>query len=514
MNRSKWLIVLGLLGTAIAVGQVPLNRTNTNPAGLLPENAVLFVQMDGSLEHQAAFEQTACYEALYESGLMGVFERLMEQLSGAAPPQAQQVQVALQVIKERGLSLAVAVEPPNQGPPQPWGVIVLHRGAELKKHLDELAKRAPGEYKFESAEYRDRQITHGVIPDSPAQVGWWAEQGHLLVAVGINAIDPALDVADKQRGNIMSSGNFAKYVAAETEFEVTQRGWLDLVPLREMFGGMPAPVPAARRGEEVTVLDVLKTLGLDNLNTIAMRTGYKGRSLWSEQYLDAPGEKKGLLALCEQEPISFDQLPPMPASQSGFVASSFNWSKAYDALLQVALEGSEYGPRDGRDDVVNGLQEVTRELGIDLKDDLFDALGHIHCFYADGMQGSLGLSSAAAVSVKDEAALRQSLGTVLGRIEDKSRGQVVLGSVERNGRSFLTVNIPKFPVFQPTISVNDGWLVVGLNSQAVESFYLRLDERLPRWQPGPAYQQALAELPQNFTGLTAMDPSDSYRMVI
>ena len=490
------------------------NTASTSPEKLLPEQSIVYAHVDGSVAHQESWEKTAAYEALYESGLMAVFTNALEEFGGQAPPQALALQESLQVIEQQGFSLAVAVDPPNQGPPQPWGVIVLHNAAKLRNGLNQLAAQAPPKFDLEEVDYRDRKVTHGMIPDSPAQIGWWAEQGHLVIAVGINAIDAAMDVADGTRKDITAGSNWGKYSASSADFEVTQAGWLDFAPLREMFGGMPVPVPSATPEKPVRVIDLLTTLGLDNLNCLAVRSGYKGRSLWTEQFVDAPGEKRGLLALTRQEMIQLSDLPPMPATQNGFVASSFDWGLAYDAILGVVREGAKYGPPGAADQIDPALAEVERELGINLEEDLFDVLGNIHCLYTDSMHGSFGLGSAIAISVKDEAALRQTLGTALGRIEGEARGEVVIGDVQKGTRDFLTINIPKFPVFVPTISVNEGWLVIGLNTQAVEAFYLRKDGRLPKWEPNAAYQAALAEVPQKFSAISAMDPSDTYRMLL
>ncbi len=516
MGKWRWGSAVGGVCVLVLAGWsfAQRNTASTSPEKLLPEQSIVYVHVDGSVAHQEAWEKTAAYEAMYESGLMAVLTNALEEFGGQAPPQALAVQESLQVIEQQGFSIAVTVDPPKQGPPQPWGVIVLHNAAKLRNGLNQLAAQAPPKFNLEEMEYRDRKVMHGMIPDSPAQIGWWAEQGHLVIAVGINAIDAAMDVADGTRKDITAGSNWGKYSAASAEFEVTQVGWLDFATLREMFGGMPVPVPAATPEKPVRVIDLLTTLGLDNLNCMAVRSGYKGRSLWTEQYIEAPGEKRGLLALAQQEMIQLSDLPPMPATQNGFVASSFDWSKAYDAILGVVREGAKYGPPGAADQIDPALAEVERELGINLEEDLFDVLGNIHCLYTDSMHGSFGLGSAVAISVKDEAALRQTLGTALGRIEDEARGEVVIGDVQKGNRDFLTINIPKFPVFVPTISVNEGWLVIGLNTQAVEAFYLRKDGRLPRWEPNAAYQAALAEVPRKFTAISAMDPSDTYRMLL
>ena len=108
-------------------------------------------------------------------------------------------------------------------------------------------------------------------------------------------------------------------------------GWLDLSALRERFGAVPLPIPDPN-AFKLTVNQVLAPFELD---TLVCRSGYKGRSLWSETTLEASSPRWGLLAYADQKPITLADLPPLPADTNGFYACSFDWSKFYDDTITM-----------------------------------------------------------------------------------------------------------------------------------------------------------------------------------
>ena len=61
------------------------NEDSVTVAALVPQNAVLYVDAEGSDKSAAAFEKTAAHKALIESGLMGVFEKAFEDLAATQP---------------------------------------------------------------------------------------------------------------------------------------------------------------------------------------------------------------------------------------------------------------------------------------------------------------------------------------------------------------------------------------------------------------------------------------------
>ncbi|MCA9031736.1 MAG: DUF1559 domain-containing protein [Planctomycetaceae bacterium] len=521
MKILKWTTLSLLLSGIAFVGwsYAQRNAPVAKPETLLPKDSVLYYSVDGGLEHQDAFEKTAAYEALYESGLMEVLTDALTELSKQAP----QSDIALdsaKFLQHHGFSVAVTVDPPTNGPPAPWGVIVLHNAAQKKELLDKLSKNAPRQFEIESEEYRNREITHGMIPDTPAQIAWWAEQGHLVVAVGINAVDSALDVADGERENITAHPYWEH--EGEHGYEVTQVGWFHFDTLHQMFGGLPVPAPGATPDEPVRINDVLLALGLENFRGVMVRNGYDGKALRSEQFIDAPsdrhparnGVRRGLLALADQQPMTFDDLPVIPPTQNSLTAVSFNWSDGYDTIMQIVRDVAQITNPRAAEEIESNIAEAERELGIEFKKDLFDSMGHVNCVYTDGMNGSFGLGSAAAISVENPAALRRTIRTVLRRTEQETRGKIQVREFDKHGREIVMISITEFPIVSPTISVDDDWMVIGLNSQAVEAFLLRQDGKLPAWEPDAATAQALAASPQEFTSLSIVDPRGSYGLLL
>ena len=135
---------------------------------------------------------------------------------------------------------------------------------------------------------------------------------------------------------------------ADADFEVANVGWLDFQKLLETFG--PMPLPQSRNETHpagVSINQAAKVAGLDALQTIAARSGYKDRALWSELRVDAPGPRTGLLSLMDQATMTVGDLPPLPAESNGFSASSFDWTRAsslsFALLVLLSLPAYELG---------------------------------------------------------------------------------------------------------------------------------------------------------------------------
>ncbi len=483
------------------------------PELLLPEQSIIYMKTDGSLLHQAAFEKTAAYEALFASGLMGKIEEIFKTMTPAGQD-AEDMTVAMKHIEQNGLSIGVTVDPPQQGIPQAWGVIVVHQAGDGVELVDRLVAKIPGdELDIQNVTVRGRDIKMAMVPDSPVEIGYWSEQGHLMIAIGMGAIESSLAVVDGDRENLSVNPLFKRY-STETDVEFHTTSWLEFETLRNMFGGMPVPAPAATPDEPVTVNDVLVAVGLQNLNHIAARGGYNGPAMWNELIVDAPGEKTGLLTLLEQQSLTLDDIPPIPMGQNGFVVSSFDWGNTYDALLDVCFKVAKFGPQDAEQEIQSGLQQMEEELGLNVRDDLLAHIGHVNCIYTDAKQGVFGTGSTVLMSVKNQAGLKQSLKHLMNKAVEESNGDVQFTDIDKDGHSLTLMQFPKFPLFSPAIYVGEDWIIVGILPQAVEATLMRLDGKLPSWKANDEYKAAFDALPKEFTSLTAMEPRGTYQFLI
>ena len=247
--------------------------------------------------------------------------------------------------------------------------------------------------------------------------------------------------------------------------------------------------------------DVLQIVGLNTLNSVVHRSGYKGRAIWSETDIEAPGPRTGLLALSDQEPISLADLPPLPQGANAFAANSFDWSRLYDALLDVAHGIEKIVPNAGPGTVDNALAHVNEHLGINLRDELFGSLGHVNCAYADSGQVPFGLGFGLALEVKDAARLRKALNSVLDQAQQQAGPNLNVRRIDRSGRELVVLEFGGGG-FSPAFHVGEKWLSVGIVPQTVDAFLLRLDGKLPTWEPGSELQVALGEMPEKFTAIT------------
>ncbi len=481
-----------------------------DPGTLLPADAVLFVRVDGTTSHIDGWQATAAYEALQNSGLEELGQRIedtvrdiMSREGGGIPPEFEQ---AITHISENGFSVAATL---GEGQPAPWGVIVLHNATALEDAATGLlAQVSQGELEFTTEELHGRSVTHTMIPNSPVQLGLWSEETHLCIAIGINAVESALAVASGEAPNLTSSPMWEQYVAADLGFETTTTGWLNFVPAREMFGQMPVPLPGSQPGNETKVMEILEALGLHNLDAIAGVSGYKGRSLWSETYIEAPAPRTGLLSLMDADPITLADLPPLPFGMDGFSASSMDASKLYNVVLDIAYTVEGMGPPDAAGSVDRALAQVEETLGFDLKSGVFDHLGNIACMYGDQRQ-SFGLGVGLVLQVEDGAALQKSLDAMLALVQQQANGEFAVRHIEKHGHEMTLMEVAR-GVFNPTFSIEGDWMCIGLMPQTVEAFQLRSDGELTAWEPSSVYEEGFAELPTEFTSVSSIDPRESY----
>jgi type II secretory pathway pseudopilin PulG len=510
-RRIGTFAIVGIsLGLAIAGGWSFAQRQQdiTLPEKLLPAESVLLFSTAGALAHEEAYKKTAQYAAFHESGLMDAFRKVLVPLMDASP-EFREVATSLNHLWDHGLSLAIAVGPPEQGPPMPWGVLVVHQASDGGvEQVLELIRRISGvNLHFQEQRVRGRRVQQTLIPQTPIEVGIWAEGGHLMIAFGIDAINSAIAVAEEERENVTSSPMWEWYAPGHQSFDANTVGWFNFAPLRETFGGMPVPLPGADPAQPVRINDLLEAVGLDRFNHVAAVSGYQGTSHWSEIIVDAP--PKGAPARA----ITWDQLPPIPTGNNGIVVSSIDWAGSYDNILGIVRNvGGLVDP--GLPDTIDGvLALVQQEVGIDPRD-LLGALGHVTCVYSDSYQGMFGMGTATLISLKDREQAERLLGELLDWGRRQENEHVRIQNIVKQGRTLHVLEFPEAPFLSLTVCLDADWVILGLMPQAVEATLLRLDGRLPVWQPDEQVRQALEELPREFTSLTIVDPRGTYRFLL
>ncbi|MEZ6124919.1 MAG: DUF1559 domain-containing protein [Planctomycetaceae bacterium] len=286
-------------------------------------------------------------------------------------------------------------------------------------------------------------------------------------------------------------------------------GWLDFGSLRKRFGDIPLPVPEVQPSP--TVNDFSEALGLTNLGAIAAQFGYQGKACVARTYIEAPGERTGLLALIDQPLIELDDLPALPPQATAFAAFSLDPVKSCDIVEDTIQNVLKLLPPEAADQYQQVKAMARGVLGMDLREDLLAGMGNVHCVYADPAGGPFGLGFGAACSVRDAAKLRQGTNALIQTILNQIQNQgldfpLVVQKAKVEGREVTTVPAT---FVTPSLSIDDKWMCLSPFPQPVKAFLMRQDGNLPRWQPTAEHKEGFAQLPQKFTALTVDDPRSS-----
>lgn len=519
MSSPGARIFLGLfvgvfgIGLTLTIASSTTQKSQPRPVEeLISASTVLFVGQDGAEKHKAAWEQTAAYESMYESGMVRVVEKVFEWVGQQVGSQQNpEIEAAMKHLQAHGASFAVSM-PTEPGPPIPQVTLVMHKAAEFEPILSGLARNfgQNAGAQFEQDNLRDRSVARAIIPRTPGiEVGIWAEGEHLVVVVGINAIDAAISVAEGDTPNLTTNALWKKFNYDTKRFETTSVGWLDFKSLRGTFGEMPLPMPEAR-GKKLN--DVLQTLGLHNLDTLAGQYGYKSKALWSETAIEIEGPRTGLLALSEQKSMTLADLPPLPSTTNSFNATRIDPSVMWDTLTQIVRDGLVFAPPNAARQTEGVLDNLPQIIGFDPELDLLDALGDVTCVFADPDQGFFGTGVGAMVKVKDAEKLKTTVNQLLLMAEQGSRGEFKVHRSEKHGRELMLF---EFGTVQAgAMTIDHGWLIAGLMPQTVEATLMRIDGKLDTWKPSQLQTEAFDAVPKSFTSISVGDPQGSWQALI
>lgn len=505
MPRHRWVWMF--VATTAVVAVAAWGWTWAQPRGpairpqqLHPADAIAYLQYDGTTGQEAAWKQTAAYEALVESGLWDAAQKWIAGFAGENRPAQVAQAVALRVLTH-GASLSVTTVPGDEHP-QPAATLVLHDGATLKDDVAALlaVAGAPGE----TATIGKTTVLRGVISGQPhGEWTLWTAGEHLIVTFGAQAVERTAKLIDGAAPDITQARLWKQANAAPQGVVLNALGWVDMQQLRRSVGEV-----SLKGGDSPfeTVDDLLEVLGLGGVQELVAQQGFEGRNCWSQSLLNSTGPRTGLMEMFGGQPFKLTDLPPIPERTTGLYAMSFDLTKLYDAGWQIVRTVTARLP--------NGEQELAKmeagaanfedRLGLKIRDDFLAGFGSLHVVYGDTSNTFGGIGVGLALQVQDAAKIRKVFDVLTPLIPDNPNGPR-FARTKKRGREYLSFGQPGVP-FWPTAVVEENWLFVGITPQVVDSALLRLDGRLPRWQPDEQIQAALAGWPEEYLSLTVSDP--------
>ena len=231
----------------------------------------------------------------------------------------------------------------------------------------------------------------------------------------------------------------------------------DTLRLVQLFGGEDAQ----------EVMQVISMLGIDRLDSLEAASGLEGEGMVNRMLVRMSQRPTGLVKLLSGKRLNAESLKKLPADSLFAMVFSVDLNESLDTVMDFVRQASP-SDAENMDDM---LRDISREVGIDIRQDLLAQLGSTWTIYNAAADG-LGTGVLLKVDVQDPGALDQTFVELGGILRGLSRNDPRAPRILRNrhsGTAIYTVSIPELPMpVQPSWALVDGELVVSLFPQTIK----------------------------------------------
>lgn len=528
MRQLMALIVVCLVtwigsGSAIQAAEPELSP-------LLTRDVVGLVHWRGG-ETWEAYQKTASYRAFYETGLVPALTQqihripwqqylaLMEVDLGA-PLQPAELEAMLKTLWQNGATVAIGVQ--EREVPSPYFLLIVRGCGEKFEALQQFVKTNGG-MDIQELDVAGRKCMR--YADAVSEVDCWKDGDDLvLFATSGEAplraeLERVLTAAPET--HLAQVPQWIESWSGEPVPTDNFRAWLNIAKVGQTISKFPEIVAGTE--ELAPYRKVFHWSGIDQWKAIAYRSGYHGDHLisqWSVTADKAPMQWAGW----GDQTVTLGDLPPLPADVTSFSLQVIDTSRIYRGSCELAEEIqkhpeqiieflSELGLSGATVSTTQPVDNTTRDqiqLGL-------DALGSAVCIYQDRQQQILpwGISTV-AIQVKNKDALLAQLDALpkdQWKRDDRwgcpayyhfAPTPIATATGEGNQNVNLSPSLGS-----ATLAVCDGWLVCGVQPQTVQTFVLRSQGKLKKWNPELIPATTREKLPERFSRLTFSDPRAS-----
>lgn len=345
----------------------------------------------------------------------------------------------------------------------------------------------------------------------PVKLGWWLEGNHFVIYMGSASVETAVKGmrANLAKGGITQHPLYTRCLKTG-DFESVARGYVDTANVVSLAKRLAGPfVPG--------LSEKVDAIGLGNLKAVVFSSGFNGKESRALYEFDLPGERKGLAKIIKPQPVTLADLPPLPPDVSRFSLLRVDPSGLYEAGLVAfdTLAASEsFGIEDeGKTpEEITKLRkaylerELTKFLGLNLKEDLLPHLGDKLVIYQTPTEGLSVFGTVICVSVKDGEKVKAATDRLQRGLETIAASPMKIRRKVLHGVEIREVYSRGFGILTPTYSVVGDWLVIGGHPQTVQGFVLRYKGELEKWQPDSATAARLSKMPADAIGIQYCNP--------
>ncbi len=528
----KW-IVLSTVAWCGVCSTVTATEPDLSP--VLTKDVVGLVYWSGG-DGWEAYQKTASYRAFYESGLVPTLTKHVERMpwrqyltliqsESGTSFRPEDVEAVVSQFWQHGVTAAFGIQ--EREIPAPYGLVILRGSAERFALLKQLATTHLADNAKE-VEVAGRMLLRLVDDEQAMEVHIWSEGSDLVLFVTSGdesrraQVERLLTAAPADR--LVLQTQWIESWGDEPVPTDSFRAWANVAHLVKTISQFPEV--QAVKNELAGYVKVAQWTGIDQWQTLAYRSGCHGDHVISEWSLHSNKPPMQWAGWGERT-VSLADLPPLPARMTSFSLQVIDGAKVNHLL-------DEWGQQ-----LINNPEQIVQflsDLGLpgatvntttppDAKtrqhiQKAMGALGSAVCIYQDRQQHVLpwGVPTV-AIQVKDKDALIVELDSLKEsgwKRDDRWGCPTYYRDSAFPVAKPIGEDVPDSPEFNfnaslgsTTIAVCDGWLVIGIQPQLVQTFVLRSQGKLPRWSADQLPAATREKLPAEFSRLSFSDPRAS-----
>jgi len=463
----------------------------------LPAKPLVYLGWHGAERVADELNKTALHKIVAETTIdefcLHVLNQLLAQMPDRPPAE---LTVLLRHAWRQGAYAVFDLLPPSD----PYLQVVLRGGgseqvlAAFKRLVRSMAQKA----EVRQLRLHDRRVQVIEHMGSPTRFAWWIEGEDLVFALWDKkspgeALAGAFKAVESGKG-IRSGAIYAKLR------EISPR------PILEFAIDLDRAWSLLQQNKVLSQAR-LKELGLDGLKAFVLGLSCEGKAFRTDYLLWAPAPRRAAVAdLLEREPVSFEQLPPIPADATSVSVGSLDVPRFYRALrtllIPIISTALEQPGEEAWQHAEDGFQQL---FGVKVGQ-VLNAFGSRWATYTPR---PVGFAGQVVVWELKEPAVWAKLGAkAVELIERQPRLPVQLQVSELEGGKLWRLQFKQqmpLPI-APAVGLTDRWLAFSVSAPQVSEFIKVSAGKLPRWQPPAGFKRERGDIPMTGQSVGWSDP--------
>lgn len=344
--------------------------------------------------------------------------------------------------------------------------LIVNAGAEIPQILEGLKRMTQEEIPMSPRMYN-------VPAPGGARVTIHQDGDRLLIGLGTDTVERALAGIRGEVPGISANPRFqAGWKRVETD-RTGCIGWVDVRGSTEVAINSMGPAG-------LLVQTVLRGAGADAIDFIISGTGVVDGNVVQRTFLATNGRTDGVLLLAGGPALRMEQLSHIPADSDVVLAASLDFGQLVGGLRDLVAKTNPLSLRVFDE----ATKELEKELGLNLSQDVFPALGNAWTvFSAPSEGGQIGSSLIVAVELRDHAKAQAVYDRLLQLLEQslatEAHPEFAVPSTELKHQEFLGHKITYLnrsgigfgvtPAAIPSLCLTQTHLLFGVHPQALKA---------------------------------------------